>query len=1138
MSSNALTQIKESAIGGKLVVVIGTGVSLAFTNGKQPALSWKGLIENGFEYGVTKGKISEQQKLTWRNQLESEDIDELLGAADFMAKKIGAPNGELYGRWLESVFRSLTPENKAMSNAIQALQTAGIPICTLNYDPLLEQVTGLPGITIDETNKVTAWMRREQQSILHLHGVWDKPVSCVLGIRDYEATIGHDFRDLLQRALSSFGRLLFVGCGDTFVDPNFSALTQWLRKNLVSAAPQHFALVRANEVARRHADVDWQGFVEPIGYGKDQKDLPEFLLREFPTTAMTMARRAARAKPPALKDRHAKTLEEYRAFLIKDCGQMTIEGMRADINTAQRRFDLERLFVPARLLPTPPDFESADPQREQKLIKWEEENRDALKFGEVFKKNRRIALLAMPGAGKSLLLKRLAVAYSDPERRQSSDDALPDSELVPVLIRCREWKDYIRRPISTLLREMHKVTGQVSLEHLYDALVPHLKKGRVLLLIDGLDEIHDDGDRLAFAENLENFLSQFEKIRIVVTSREAGFGLIAPPISRCCARWRVAPLDDAAIRALCTHWHILMKGDAPESLAESRDVAERLLQSDSLKRLAENPLLLTMLLVVKHGAGRLPPDRVGLYGRAIEVLLDTWNIKGHESLNLKEAVPQLACVAFELLRKGQQTATGAELLKILEDARDSVPHIRRYARDLPDAFLQRVELRSGLLVEAGHQLEEGRTVPFYQFRHLTFQEHLAAVAAVDGYYLGHKIDDDLLSPLGPYLLSEEWKEVVPMAAVLAKKRAEPLLGELVKRGIGLRADVFKGETSEVSSPDFSLPSVVSRLVQCFSEEAEASSETLTSALQLIALFGKGCLSSNSWHELCSGPYGEELIHQTWLVYERMDWPTGLWVRNTLAMFLLFRRPASYWQSEDARKEIAGKLAASDRQDIVSGLLISAGFLWGSVAGWGASGWKQPKTGRHAETDWIPLASLELHIQSDDAAIWNAAAWAWSLVRRARVDGGATEALPQERTLDLTLSRWLSVDERNGKINAFALSTVVGLPRDYWQPKLDEEHLSKLRESIDASGSQVGLGRNEMLLATFVVAFHSRTVCSEHELAASIERWLSSAGGRRDRNRKAFETMLMQFEEGRGVLAALGEEPVTKRGNVDRSDGAA
>jgi hypothetical protein len=141
---NALTQLKDSAREKKLVGVIGTGVSMALTNGKNPALSWRGLIESGFAYGLTKAKITPSQKAAWTTQLSSDDMDDLLGAAEFMSRKLDAPNGDLYARWLESVFKDSAPENAGMVNAIRALQSAEIPLCTLNYDSLLERVMRWP----------------------------------------------------------------------------------------------------------------------------------------------------------------------------------------------------------------------------------------------------------------------------------------------------------------------------------------------------------------------------------------------------------------------------------------------------------------------------------------------------------------------------------------------------------------------------------------------------------------------------------------------------------------------------------------------------------------------------------------------------------------------------------------------------------------------------------------------------------------------------------------------------------------------------------------------------------------------------------------------------------------------------------
>jgi hypothetical protein len=913
------------------VAVVGTGVSIGLTNGAILGLSWKGLILDGFAYGVLKGKISDAQEKGWKTQLESSDLDDLLGAAEFMGRKLGAPHDDLYARWLESVFKSVEPVNKKLEQAIMALQSAGIPICTLNYDTLLERVTGLSAVNISETSKVLSWMRRENQGVLHLHGVWDVPTTCILGIRDYETTLGNDVRDLIQRSLGSFKRLLFIGCGDTFGDPNFSALIKWLRNFAKAATPEHYSLVTDGELARRHADSSWHGFVEPLSYGRSHSDLPQFLLEHFTSaTHSPSAKRGNPARASASAAWHSRLLDDYRGFLLRDCGQMTIEGVRADMDTAQRRFDLERLFVPLKVQPSPPELPDTDPQRDRKLTEWREKNKDPLPFGEVFGKHRRLALLALPGGGKTLLLKRLTVAYADSGRRKASFDGLPDLALMPVLIRCREWREHIHRPLLTLLQNIPDITGQASLVGLSAALIPLFKKGRILLLVDGLDEIHDDALRTTFVEHLEAFLDEYKLTRLVVTSREAGFSLVAPSLARFCERWRIASLEADAIIALCEHWHRLMTGESPEAQAEAQHVAENLLRNESLRRLAENPLLLTMLLVVKHGAGRLPPDRVSLYSRATEVLLDTWNIKGHDPLNLKEAVPQLACVAFELMRAGKQTATEGELLALLEEARERVPQIRRYAKDSPQEFLKRVELRSSLLVEGGRQAEPGGTVPFYQFRHLTFQEYLASVASVEGHYMEYQKGDTVLTPLKKYLTTEEWKEVIPMSAVLARKQAEPLMGALVTKGAQFRQ---KMETNE-RSPEVQhwlgsrgLPAPVARLVQCLAEEAEAAPETLTAALQLSAFFARQCSSPFDWVALSRGPYGEELLHQAWLLYAPMRWPKETCLDDCLSKLAVYRRPAAFWDSDKGIQALRQSLESSVPEDIGRGLLTCAGLLW-------------------------------------------------------------------------------------------------------------------------------------------------------------------------------------------------------------------
>jgi hypothetical protein len=220
-------------------------------------------------------------------------------------------------------------------------------------------------------------------------------------------------------------------------------------------------------------------------------------------------------------------------------------------------------------------------------------------------------------------------------------------------------------------------------------------------------------------------------------------------------------------------------GDSAEVRSEAEKLAKTICDSDRVRQLAKNPLLLTTLLLVKRWVGQLPTRRSVLYGKAIEVLLMTWNVEGYEPIDQEEAIPQLAFVAFTMMKEGVQRLSSRRLKEILILARKSMPEVLGYARHSVSEFIQRVELRSSIMILSGHEIEQGTLYPLYEFRHLTFQEYLAALAVVDGYYPVRKESDDLLSMLEPHLENEWWKEVVPLAAVLAGRKVEPLIRHLI-----------------------------------------------------------------------------------------------------------------------------------------------------------------------------------------------------------------------------------------------------------------------------------------------------------------------------------------------------------------------
>jgi hypothetical protein len=376
--------------------------------------------------------------------------------------------------------------------------------------------------------------------------------------------------------------------------------------------------------------------------------------------------------------------------------------------------------------------------------------------------------------------------------------------------------------------------------------------------------------------------------------------------------------------------------------------------------------------------------------------------------------------------------------------------------------LKRVELRSSLVLEAGRQAAPGGTVPVYQFRHLTFQEYLAAVAAVEGHYDGYENSDTLLTPLGAHLVAEEWKEVVPMAAVLAGKQAEALLSELVKRGrewLDARdAEVQDARRSRLPPPP------IARLVQCLIEEAEAAPETLAGALRLTVISAAG--AEYDLRALSLGPYGLELWNQALAVFLQMLLPEFDFM-GACAQIARYRLEVTTTE-EGWPLEISRLLESRDDAEVLLGLFaisgsrIERGLLRTQLRGSGPGSCENLKA---------HLWDSNLHRR--EAALF---AWGWMMTRGDH-DAKDVDAVAQ------VASVWLESRAANRPTIA---DQVLGLylgriPRKAWQPRLSEEQTSQLRRDLM---SVKGLGD---IQAAALLAFHSGSVVSDDELADALVR---------------------------------------------------
>ncbi|HEX2080299.1 MAG TPA: tetratricopeptide repeat protein [Longimicrobium sp.] len=280
---------------GQVVAIVGAGVSVGATNGAAVA-SWQGLLHDGVDRCRELGGVTETSAKILHDQIDTGDLAMMLAAAEVVSSKLGAPDGGEWRRWLRESVGELRVERRGV---IEALRDLGVTLATTNYDGLIEEVTGLQPVTWRAGSIVERVLRGEEEGVLHLHGFWRDPESVVLGVRDYQKVLGDAHAQTMQRAMRSLNTLLFVGCGEGLVDPNFGALLRWSEGVFAGSEYRHFRLARDGEVATLQAGHSAEQRIFVLGYGPGYGDLEAFLRGLRPTARAGAAPVAAAPLPAA-----------------------------------------------------------------------------------------------------------------------------------------------------------------------------------------------------------------------------------------------------------------------------------------------------------------------------------------------------------------------------------------------------------------------------------------------------------------------------------------------------------------------------------------------------------------------------------------------------------------------------------------------------------------------------------------------------------------------------------------------------------------------------------------------------------------------------------------------------------------------
>jgi hypothetical protein len=465
----------------------------------------------------------------------------------------------------------------------------------------------------------------------------------------------------------------------------------------------------------------------------------------------------------------------YRSYILRRLAQIDASTFRVSSNLF---LDLTTVFVQPDVIEVPKRKRKEKEQLQEQVISLEEarnqilaqskdDTETRLNAEDYVRAHKRCAIVGLPGSGKTTLLQHILLTTAKGDLQ--FDDA---KAIVPVFIKVRQL-DFDNLPDATNL--VRVAEGSVLAGALPDFPLRQFEAGRVLLLIDGLDEVVDDK-----RDNLINWIGDFVALypnaRYVVSSRPAGYQSDVFQ-SLDFSEVMLREFSSEQIQEYVQRWTKaveMSEGATPEeaeTLSEqyAATLVGRAQSNPYVRRIATNPLLLsTLCLVQKYEGGDLPNRRVVLYERCVEGLLFHWDNKRNlppailGSLTLERKLMLLRRLSLEMQVRGMAEVNEDEVIKSFGGSLREVG-----AHEDAKLILGNIRDRSGILVE--------RRPGIYGFSHLTFQEYLAALSinqgdirAYDRFFLFSKRDDP------------QWQEVIALYAGLAPKDSvEKLLRELL-----------------------------------------------------------------------------------------------------------------------------------------------------------------------------------------------------------------------------------------------------------------------------------------------------------------------------------------------------------------------
>jgi NACHT domain len=356
-----------------------------------------------------------------------------------------------------------------------------------------------------------------------------------------------------------------------------------------------------------------------------------------------------------------------------------------------------------------------------------------------------LMVLGGPGTGKTTFLRKVGLEALKQGGGEYSNSC------IPVFLELRKFK-WERSENIDLKEKIADEFKQCGLPDYLDFTQNFLEQGRLLIILDGLDEVRPE--LLSQVNTLiKNLVDRYDNNRFIVSCRIAAYR--NPHNFNRFTNGAIADFDERQIKYFVDSWFKSHNRSEWGRRCWSKLAGE---DHKATRELARTPLLLTLICILFLNHGEFPNKRATLYEKAVSTLLAEWDAskelvrqQPYKKLDIKCKEVMLAEIAYSNFITNNLFFQHAEIVNQIEQIlREMLTEEKRiYGQNV----LRAIEDQHGILVN--------RYGDIYSFSHLTLQEFLTAKHVVDN-------NINLFDLVAVYLCDERWREVFLLLGGLRK----------------------------------------------------------------------------------------------------------------------------------------------------------------------------------------------------------------------------------------------------------------------------------------------------------------------------------------------------------------------------------